>query len=172
MPPSAEELKSTALDSKLLEIQRRAHPEQMIDEKPTRDDWMMVPPEPRILGFPLSPPPDKPKVADQSLWTETPEQRRQRHLNGDGAVEKAPTPKRPLIEQHDSGAWEGRPASLLELHQSKIKERSSKKNKLADDHPANRRFDWEKDMSIKSLNPKTQIELLKKAGSLSERFSR
>ncbi|KAJ9064365.1 hypothetical protein DSO57_1031498 [Entomophthora muscae] len=179
MPPTAEELKASALDSKLAEIRRRAHPDEMNDEKPTRGEWMLIPPESRILGDPLKVTARQfnrttvePKDSDKTLWTETPEQRRERLLNGGNIPEekKSRAPKRPIERKMDLN--EGRSASLLELHQSKVKAKSTKKNKLADDHPANRRFDWEKDMSIKSLDPKSQRELLKKAGSLSDRFSR
>lgn len=139
---------------------------------------MLIPPESRLLGDPLKVTARQfnrttvePKDLDRTLWTETPEQRKQRLMNGGAVAEKANPLKRPLVER-SSDLSEGRPASLLELHQSKAKAKSTKKNKLADDHPANRRFDWEKDMSIKSLDPKSQRELLKKAGSLSDRFSR
>jgi len=189
LPPSNRDLKVSALDSKLSEIVQRADPEKKNTENVKRGEWMTVLPENRLGGdtiktitrqFKRSNVPEKDKASN--LWTETPEERLERlkgnkpkPLNNDYQI----YPSKRLREQENNISENieafnqlNRPKSLMEIHQESLSKKHNKKSSLkGPDHSANNRFDRDRDMSIKTLDPNKQLELLKKSGRLNDRFA-
>lgn len=191
LPPSTNDLKVSALDSKLAEICHRAQPEKKNENTAKRGDWMTILPEARSAGDPLktiarqfkrSNAPEN--DGDRSLWTETPEQRAER-LRGNSSKssqqdmyrnypnKRAAEQEASISDSIDIYNMNNRSKSLMELHQESLSKKRVKKGSQNDpDHPSNNKFDRERDMSIKTLDPRRQHEMLKNAGSLSDRFAR
>ncbi len=167
-------------------------------KKIQRDDWMMVPPSDSDWGSRVDPtklksrkfasgkgataPSQKGSIS--AIWTETPEEKRQR-LEDEvmGRKEMATSSDshghRDIQRSNDDGEEEAiarrirqynekqRGPSLVEQHKGK-----SGGNGVEDD-PSKRAFDHEKDMAIGgSLGHMQKRELLKKAGDFGSRFER
>lgn len=191
LPPNNNDLKASALDSKLAEICNRAQLRKKNEDNTKRGDWMTILPEARSAGDPLKSIARQFKRSnapvndgDRSLWTETPEQRAER-LKGNSSKSSEQElyknyPSKRAAEQEESISndinmynMNNRSKSLMELHQESLSKKRVKKGTQDDpDHPSNNRFDRERDMSIKTLDPRRQHEMLKNAGNLSDRFAR
>ncbi|ORX80351.1 hypothetical protein K493DRAFT_242759 [Basidiobolus meristosporus CBS 931.73] len=121
---------------------------------------------------------------DSSGWTDTPADRekklhqerdtkgkRKKEINEDFENAKLHEKERNIAKEVSEYNMTHRPKSLMEMH---LESKASKKRALGydEDDPTQRRFDRDKDLSIKTLDPKKQKELLARAGSLGNRFSR
>ena len=160
-------------------------------KKLQRADWMLVPPSDSDWGSRLDPTKLKnrkfasgksekaPTGGISAIWTETPEQKRQR-LEDEVMGRKDAATGGPRKEVHrDDGEQEAlakrirqyneqnRGKSLVEQHMTQ------KGKKVEEDDPSKRAFDHEKDMALGGLmTGKKKAELLSKAGDFGSRFER
>lgn len=160
-------------------------------KKLQRADWMLVPPSDSDWGSRLDPTKLKnrkfasgksekaPTGGISAIWTETPEQKRQR-LEDEVMGRKDAATGGPRKEIHkDDGEQEAiakrirqyneqnRGKSLVEQHMMK------KGGKVEEDDPSKRAFDHEKDMALGGLmTGKKKQEMLTKAGDFGSRFER
>lgn len=154
-------------------------------KKVQRDDWMTMPPTQDDLAARLDPTKQRARKFNtgksaggggmSSAWTETPEQKLKRLQ--DEAMGIAPAPSGASTASGGKSKEEERRArkmrekidasrgkSLVEQHQSK--------NKIEEDDPSKRVFDYEKDMAVQgNLNHKQKRELLSKSKGFGDRFS-
>ncbi|KAI9297736.1 hypothetical protein K502DRAFT_327975 [Neoconidiobolus thromboides FSU 785] len=158
------------------EVEARARP-QKEQETLKRGEWMTVPPESKLIGNPLKLKARQFRTRevenqelDNSLWTETPQEREERLKHGVIKAKSKPINANPYLEEEKKALKvkfrEEKQASLLEMHQS-----SQNKKGIVDDDPRNRKFDREKDMAVNGLDPKRQAEIVKGSGNLNNRFS-
>ncbi|KAG0326049.1 hypothetical protein BGZ99_010188 [Dissophora globulifera] len=166
------------------------------DTKTAREEWMMVPPESRLLG-------DDPlkvtartfqkrelKPQDSSLWTETPGDREKRlrgdPRDGDGESSQRKKSKRrdddddvhrsqedidreERIRQYNA---KNRSESLFDAHSTKYV-KSKAWQKETEDNPSARPFDREKDvLGGRRIDHRQRDELVKQASDLGSKFAR
>ncbi|KAI8053751.1 hypothetical protein BDF22DRAFT_681091 [Syncephalis plumigaleata] len=168
--------------------------------KPTRGEWMLVPPTVQLSTDPLK----KPSTGfrqtegrgyrgpreeqDNFLWTESPAEREKRITRAQKEKELGrPVSARnvtPTNEQYTrSAATASRGPSLLEQHLSNLKDnkketkkkRATVLNNDSNDHEGdetNDRFDRERDMAVQRVDVKRQRTMLQKGNLLNDRFSR
>lgn len=160
-------------------------------KKLQRADWMLVPPSDNDWGSRLDPTKLKnrkfasgksekaPTGGISAIWTETPEQKRQRLEDEVLGRKDAATAGPRRDDPRDDGEQEAiarrirqyneanRGKSLVEQHMSK--ERVKEK----EDDPSKRAFDHEKDMALGGLmTGAKKREMLNKAGDFGSRFER
>ena len=161
-------------------------------KKLQRADWMLVPPSDSDWGSRLDPTKLKnrkfasgksekaPSGGISALWTETPEQKRQR-LEDEVMGRKDAATAGPRKQVHRGGDEEqeaiakrirqyneqNRGKSLVEQHMTQ------KGKKVEEDDPSKRAFDHEKDMALGGLmTGKKKADMLSKAGDFGSRFER
>ncbi|KAG0276029.1 hypothetical protein BGZ96_003500 [Linnemannia gamsii] len=171
------------------------------DKKLIREDWMMVPPESRILGD------DPLKITartfqkreqapqDSSLWTETPADREKR-LRGEPRERDEDSDRRKRSrrrEDDDEQQYhqrsrqdaereeqirkynaEKRSTSLMESHSNQyIKSKAWQKDDKEHDNPSARAFDREKDvLGGRRVDHRQRDDLVKQAMDLGSKFSK
>ncbi|GAM86015.1 hypothetical protein ANO11243_040250 [Dothideomycetidae sp. 11243] len=155
-----------------------------------RDDWMTMPPtqddlasrldpsRPRPRGFNTGKASQGPSGAggDNSIWTETPEQKRKRLQDQVmGVTPEASSASASITESRTQAQRDedrkraaklkaSRGESLYTMHQGK-------EGVPKDDDPSQRAFDREKDMGGGSISGKQRNELLNRAAGFSSKFS-
>ncbi|KAF2154761.1 hypothetical protein K461DRAFT_311163 [Myriangium duriaei CBS 260.36] len=154
-----------------------------------RDDWMTMPPtqddlaarldptRPRARGFNAGKSARGPpgQGADNSTWTETPEQKRKRledqvmgvkadARTGAGESDARSQAKREEDRERAAKIKANRGQSLYDMHQ---KQEGVEK----DDDPSQRAFDREKDMATGRISGKQRNEMLNKASGFNSKFS-
>ncbi|KAI5815497.1 hypothetical protein BZA77DRAFT_265655 [Pyronema omphalodes] len=161
------------------------------DSKPKRDEWMIVPPKSEDWASKVDPTKIKNRKfqtgkgakapqrggGENTLWTETPEQKRQRledevmgrkglatqgqetgSTNIREEKEKQETARR-IREYNDKN----RSKSLYEEHKSRAR--------IEEDDPSKRAFDREKDIGGRKINHSQKKEMLNRAADFGSRFS-
>ncbi|KAK9717858.1 hypothetical protein K7432_005905 [Basidiobolus ranarum] len=197
MLPSSGVESNSDLSAKIREIEERAQrTKELTDaagnpQKVERGEWMLVPPTSKTPGSdPLN---LKTRQFakntteldfDSSGWTETPADRekrlrkgketkvkRKKDVNEDFEAAKLHEKERHIAKEVAEYNVTHRPKSLMDMH---LENKAKKKRTLGidEDDPTQRRFDRDRDLSIKTLDPKKQQELLERAGKLGSRFSR
>lgn len=164
--------------------------------KPQRADWMLVPPsdsdwtgriDPTKLknrkftsGKGSKAPTEKGGIS--AIWTETPEQKRQR-LEDEVLGRKDKSVNGPERKHRDGGASKEEQATARRIKEyneknrgktlMEIKETEAGGKKEEEDDPSKRAFDREKDMALGGrMGHMQKKELLKKAGDFGSRFEK
>lgn len=156
-------------------------------KKAQRDDWMTMPPTQDDLAARLDPTKQRARKFNSgksaaggggmsSAWTETPQQKLKRlqdeamgittassttgTSSSGGKSKEEERRARKMRDKIDAS----RGKSLVEQHQSK--------QKIEEDDPSKRVFDYEKDMAVQgNLNHKQKREMLSKSKGFGDRFS-
>ncbi len=160
--------------------------------KPQREEWMLVPPTDSDWGSRVDPtklknrkfasgkgakaPTEKSGVS--AIWTETPEQKRQR-LEDEVMGRKDPSasaqPKKPRKDDAEAEATARRIAEYNEKNRSHslFDEHKKAVPREKEDDPSKRGFDKEKDMGLGGrIGHVQKKDMLKRAGDFGSRFER
>ena len=163
-------------------------------KKPQREEWMIVPPKQDDWSSRVDPTklrnrkfntgkgakaPVSNSGGDNAVWTETPEQKRQR-LEDEVLGVKKPAQlgredKRSAKEEAEKRATDDRIREYTEKNrgQSLYSEHKKQVPKEKDDDPSKRAFDREKDMALGGkLGEAKKREMVKRAGDFGSRFEK
>lgn len=157
-----------------------------------REDWMLELPDIRKisdmgLGARQFRTREKPEIGDRSVWTDTPADRERKKKSSSGsersskhsadaAAERERERERSLIAKRDKEQEKmvkqhkkkhKRDKTLLEIHQSKLKEKTSSDSS----EPTRRPFDRNVDLHANRFDDAQKKAIMKKAQLLNSRFS-
>jgi hypothetical protein len=184
---------STALEAEVqLRAAEEAESERAKTAKPQREEWMLVPPKDSDWGSRVDPtklknrkfasgkgakaPAEKSGIS--AIWTETPEQKRQRledEVMGRKDSSASAQSKKPRKDDAEAEATARRIAEYNEKNRSQSLYDEHKKTvpREKEDDPSKRGFDKEKDMGLGGrIGHVQKQDMLKRAGDFGSRFER
>jgi hypothetical protein len=191
LPPAPGSAAAYEAEAKVLAAQEAAS-EQAKTKKPQREEWMLLPPtdsdwssrvDPTKLknrkfasGKGAKAPAEKSGIS--AIWTETPEQKRQRledEVMGRRDPSSASESKKPRKDDAEAEATARRIQEYNDKNRSKSLYEEHKKAvpKEKEDDPSKRAFDKEKDMGLGGrIGHVQKQDMLKRAGDFGSRFEK
>ncbi|KAF8245960.1 hypothetical protein K440DRAFT_586494 [Wilcoxina mikolae CBS 423.85] len=161
------------------------------DGKPKRDEWMIVPPKSEDWAAKVDPTKIKNRKfqtgkgakapqksgGDNTLWTETPEQKRQRLedevMGRKKPATQGPADKKELLNTAEAQETARRIKEYNEQNRNKsLYDEHKSRARIEEDDPSKRAFDREKDIAGgRKINHQQKKEMLNRAADFGSRFS-